>query len=343
MTSSNIRSPGARLIPASLLYTFSPFALSTAHPAPNSPSLLTPSATTTTATTAMATRIPQQRARPRPSVIQSPDGAVDLHARGSLSSGSSSNHASGESWFRPSHSLTSHSSHGSVPPLPKGARPPSPQVGATQRQVHQIPHNHTGRHDARAVNTVRDSTQRNSSSWKVEWRGISKMIRWAVLGEKLSPASSPGKSSKSPRSPGPQAGAHRRSRSRARHHRSPRPVRPDSRPGNSERPHASGSASGRASGTRADELHPSSSRDRSRHPSPPQQSDLGHGAADHSNISAPLELFHASRSAQTSRQRHGSLSVSAVPASVQYTFPSSFLSSPSNAIATSAAAIKCGF
>ncbi|KAH8120073.1 hypothetical protein DFH11DRAFT_1539299 [Phellopilus nigrolimitatus] len=90
----------------------------------------------------------------------------------------SSNIHSGESWSNDS-SFTSYSSNSSKSPLPKGARPPSPQ--STR------PSDHPSSSETSAKSKSASSPKRSGtlSSWKVEWRGVSKIVRWAVLGDRL--------------------------------------------------------------------------------------------------------------------------------------------------------------
>ena len=122
-------------------------------------------------------------ARPLPTVLQPAD--VRLHRRSRVASFSStsesalsSNPHSGESWFQVSASQSSHSSTSSVPPLPKGARPASPQPS---RFFDLDVHSH-----ASNINKSQSPLKRSGtfSSWKLEWRGISKVVKWAVLGDK---------------------------------------------------------------------------------------------------------------------------------------------------------------
>ncbi|EJD04202.1 uncharacterized protein FOMMEDRAFT_27963 [Fomitiporia mediterranea MF3/22] len=132
-------------------------------------------------------------ARPLPTVLQPLDNRARRSRVVSFSSVSettpSSNPSSGESWFHISASqASSHSSACYCPPLPKGARPASPQP----TRIFEL--------DSRSHGTGTDqypsSIKRSgtfSSSWKLEWRGISKVVKWAVMGDKSNDdASKPG-------------------------------------------------------------------------------------------------------------------------------------------------------
>lgn len=127
--------------------------------------------------------------RPRPAVIQAPPSTLrcTLTGRPSVKSSStssdssmpvtppSSNPHSGESWFQIS--AADYPSHSYVPPLPKGARPPSPQPFILASALAP---------QARSRNKRRGAPplHRHSSSWKLEWRGLSKIVKWAFLGDR---------------------------------------------------------------------------------------------------------------------------------------------------------------
>lgn len=94
--------------------------------------------------------------------------------------------ASGDSWF---HLSGSHESHASSQTsasahshLPKGARPASPQVNPLVQEAHTSASNDSGL-----------SRSKSQSSWKLEWRGVSKVVKWAFPRNKVSIESASGK------------------------------------------------------------------------------------------------------------------------------------------------------
>lgn len=136
---------------------------------------------------AAAVAPPVHPPRPHPAVIQSPHKSWAAHPLSSSTTSSStapatppwSNPNSGESWFKVSSSdYLSSSSHSYVPPLPRGARPPSPQPFVLTRDPTRLL---TQYQDLK--NPTRPPNRRSSSSWKLEWRGLSKVVKWAFLGD----------------------------------------------------------------------------------------------------------------------------------------------------------------
>ena len=122
----------------------------------------------------MATNRP---VRPLPTALQTRD-STRRRSRISFTSGESSNNHSVESSLHCFGSnASSQTSHSSTAPLPKGARPPSPQSSFAYHCAQTGQDEHIQMPPKRAL----------SSSWRVEWRGLSRMIKWAVLGEKVSP------------------------------------------------------------------------------------------------------------------------------------------------------------
>ncbi|KAI5121309.1 hypothetical protein M0805_003776 [Coniferiporia weirii] len=127
-------------------------------------------------------------ARPLPTVLQ-PAHPVTRPGRSRLVSFSDSSLSSpntGDSWFHVPQAVStdsSQSSHSSNPPLPKGARPPSPQSSRPA-----VPHGDPDPSRKRSTSL---------SSWKVEWRGFSKVVKWAVLGNRLEDGDRPHKHSTS--------------------------------------------------------------------------------------------------------------------------------------------------
>lgn len=132
---------------------------------------------------------PRHLPRPRPAVIQGTHhipSSSHPQSRSTASDSSApvtpicSNPHSGESWFQVSTSdYTSPTSHSYLQPLPKGARPPSPQPFVLARDP---------THPVGQLRDAKDSTRplyrRSSSSWKLEWRGLSKIVKWAFLGDR---------------------------------------------------------------------------------------------------------------------------------------------------------------
>ena len=121
--------------------------------------------------------------RPLPTVLQPPDAHSRIRRRVvSFSSESipfsDSNPHSGESWFQVPASQSSHSSASSHQPLPKGARPASPQP-ARVIELDSPSHVHASHHHSTPLK--RSGT---FSSWKLEWRGVQKVVKWAILGDK---------------------------------------------------------------------------------------------------------------------------------------------------------------
>lgn len=110
--------------------------------------------------------------RPLPTALQTHEPA-QRQSRVSFTSGGSSPHLSGGSSLQFAASTASSQSSSAPPvPLPKGARPPSPQPSSAR---------HSFRHER--IYEPRKSSA--SSTWKLEWRGISKMVKWAFLGDKV--------------------------------------------------------------------------------------------------------------------------------------------------------------
>ncbi|KAL5518732.1 hypothetical protein ACEPAH_415 [Sanghuangporus vaninii] len=130
--------------------------------------------------------------RPLPTVIQPAEADSRRRRVVSFSSDSipsNSNPHSGESWFHVSTSQSSRSSTSSHHPLPKGARPASPQPTRIT-ELDSPSHAQTSHCDASSLN--RSGT---FSSWKLEWRGIQKVVKWAVLGDKSHDSQRPRKQS----------------------------------------------------------------------------------------------------------------------------------------------------
>jgi hypothetical protein len=118
--------------------------------------------------------------RPLPTVLQPVDSLSGKHLSASPVSTDSSVHNSLESWFHVSSSSSnsSFSVHPSVPPLPKGARAPSPQPSSSRIAQHT--------HAATLPSLVSPAPSPSGSrqachslSWSFEWRGISKIVKWA--------------------------------------------------------------------------------------------------------------------------------------------------------------------
>lgn len=122
--------------------------------------------------------------RPLPTALQTQD-PTQRRSRVSFTSGSAESSTGESSLHFHTSTASSHTSNASTVPLPKGARPPSPQPSFSH-------HNATKGYDSATLQHERErgSLPRRrsftSSLWKFEWRGISKTIKWAVLGEKFS-------------------------------------------------------------------------------------------------------------------------------------------------------------
>ncbi|OCB86166.1 hypothetical protein A7U60_g6755 [Sanghuangporus baumii] len=120
--------------------------------------------------------------RPLPTVIQPTEAESRRRRRvvsfSSDSIPSNSNPHSGESWFHVSTSQSSRSSISAHHPLPKGARPASPQPTRIT-ELDSPSHAQTSHRDASSLK--RSGT---FSSWKLEWRGFQKVVKWAILGDK---------------------------------------------------------------------------------------------------------------------------------------------------------------
>ncbi|KAL5534478.1 hypothetical protein ACEPAG_940 [Sanghuangporus baumii] len=124
--------------------------------------------------------------RPLPIVIQPTATEAQSRRRrvvsfssDSIPSSSNPHSISGESWFHVSTSQSSRSSTSSHHPLPKGARPASPQP--TRVIELDSPPSHPQTSHCDACSLKRSGT---FSSWNLEWRGIQKVVKWAVLGDK---------------------------------------------------------------------------------------------------------------------------------------------------------------
>lgn len=276
----------------------------------------------------MVTQPPRPNPRPLPTVIQGSHGHGHGHVHGdhqtrvSFSSGScSSNHASGDSCFQVSHSISSsHTSHSSHAPLPKGARPPSPQLA--QHHTHHgrgpSPHHGQSSHSRPASKQTRSRSP--SFTWKMDWRGVSKVVKWAVFGEQpsreLTSTTSKGRT-QSPRSRSRTTGtSSHRAYYQDRASRS-RPVAPkhQSKPLPSEPAQPNTDNEDRFPRQSYSSSSVNLPRDHPMHPILHSQSDAGHGLNYSDNVAGPPPLpytshFQASLPASTSRRVHGSISVS---------------------------------
>lgn len=116
-------------------------------------------------------------ARPLPTVLQNTEH--DNRLSSSSRSAESSNHASGESWFNSG--VSSQSSHFSSPPLPKGARPPSPQTLQVNVNHPVLSTGADSDHHTRADPPL---TRNSSLAWNLQWRRFSKVVNWTAPSEK---------------------------------------------------------------------------------------------------------------------------------------------------------------
>lgn len=124
----------------------------------------------------------QPSSRPRPLVLQPAHCPPHRSLSKTSASGESSNTSSSNSFQLSPTNISSDSSHSSafVAPLPKGARPPSPQFARALRDG-RTPHN---AHNLQSNRIRKPRPTSSPSAWRVEWRGISKLVKWALHSEK---------------------------------------------------------------------------------------------------------------------------------------------------------------